>query len=296
MRRIHTRIAAWAALCAVATLGAAALELKLPNRDGSVKFAVIGDNGTGDRGQYEIGALMAAYRKIFRFEHVIMLGDNIYGGQRPRDFENKFEKPYKALLDDGVKFYAALGNHDNQESRFYELWNMDGKRFYSYTKGNVRFFVLDTDYLDRPQLEWIEKELKASDDDWKVVYFHHPLYSSGGRHGSEEDLRVLLEPLFVEYGVNVVFQGHDHIYERIAPQKGIYYFVEGASGKLRRGDLRKTPLTAAGNDAEQSFMLIEVDDDEMHFQTVGRSGRSLDAGAIRRQERAKPASATTRSR
>lgn len=288
-----THVLTAAAAAAVLTAGLAAQELRLPNKEGSVKFAVIGDNGTGERAQYELGALMAKYQDQFKFDTVIMLGDNMYGSQQPKDFAAKFERPYKALLDREVKFYAALGNHDNQENRFYKPWNMDGKRYYSYKKDNVRFFVLDTDYLDSAQRQWIEKELKESTDDWKIVYFHHPLYSSGGRHGSEMDLRIILEPLFIKYGVNVVFQGHDHIYERTHPQKGILYFVEGSSGKLRRGDLKKTPLTAAGTDAEETFMLVEIEKDEMYFQAVGRSGKIVDSGSFRRQERPKPAASTT---
>jgi predicted MPP superfamily phosphohydrolase len=284
MRR-HIAFQALAGLLAATWLGAQ--QLTLPNRDGSVKFAVIGDNGDGDSEQYEVGAVMTKVHDTFKFEFVIMLGDNMYGSQRPRDFVKKFETPYKVLLERKVDFYASLGNHDEPENRFYEPWNMKGERYYAYEKGNAHFFVLDTSYLDRPQIEWLERELKASTDEWKIVYFHHPLYSSGGRHGSEADLQKVLEPLFVKYGVNVVFQGHDHIYERVKPQKGIYYFVEGASGKLRKGDLEKTGLTAAGYDQDQSFMLIEIDDDTMHFQAISRTGKTLDSGTITRQEPAK---------
>jgi hypothetical protein len=268
---------------------AAALDVKLPNKKDTVKFAVIGDNGTGERPQYEIGDLMAQWRGVFPFDMVIMLGDNLYGSQNPKDFKTKFEMPYKALLDGGVKFYASLGNHDNQENRFYKPWNMEGERYYTYKKNNVRFFVLDTDYLDQKQREWIERELKNSTDDWKIAYFHHPLYSSAAAHGSQIDLQLILEPLFVKYGVNVVFQGHDHTYERIKPQKGIYYFVEGSSGKLRPGDLRKTPLTEFGNDRDNTFMLVEIDDDNMSFQTIARGGKTVESGVLKQQEKSKPA-------
>jgi 3',5'-cyclic AMP phosphodiesterase CpdA len=271
----------------------ATVDLRLPNKKGTVKFGVIGDNGTGDEEQYEIGAEMAKWQTAFPFDFVIMLGDNIYGSQNPRDFVRKFEEPYKALLEREVKFYASLGNHDNQENRFYKPWNMNGERYYSYKKENVRFFVLDTDYLDQPQRQWIERQLRESTDDWKILYFHHPLYSSAKAHGSQTDLQLILEPIFVKYGVNVVFQGHDHVYERIKPQKGIYYFVEGASGKLRPGDLRKTALTEVGNDREQSFMIVEVDDDELHFQAVSRRGRTIDSGTLKQQEKPKPAPVPT---
>ena len=75
---------------------------------------------------------------------------------------------------------------------------MGGERYYSFAKKNVRFFVLDTDSLDPTQMAWLEDALKRSTDEWKICYFHHPLYSDGGTHGSAVELRVLLEPLFVQ--------------------------------------------------------------------------------------------------
>jgi 3',5'-cyclic AMP phosphodiesterase CpdA len=257
--------------------------LSLPNKKDSVKFVAMGDNGTGDRGQYEVAAQMVTQHGRFPFDMVIMLGDNMYGSQQPRDFVTKFETPYKPLLDAGVKFYAALGNHDNQTNRFYKPWNMNGERYYSYSKKNAKFFVLDSDYMDPKQLQWIENELKSSRDDWKIAYFHHPLYSSGGRHGSEVDLRVILEPLFTRYGVNVVYSGHDHIYERLKPQKGIYYFVSGSAGQLRSGDLKKSDATAAGYDQDMSFMMNEIDGDDLYFQVITRAGKAVDSGTLRRQ-------------
>jgi hypothetical protein len=129
---------------------------------------------------------------------------------------------------------------------------------------------------------WLETELQNSGSDWKICYFHHPLYSSAAFHGSSTELRLLLEPLFVKYGVQVVFAGHEHVYERVKPQKGICYFTEGASGSLRRGNLRKTGMTAAGYDQDRSFMLVEIAGDELHFQTISRTGLTVDSGVIRR--------------
>jgi len=77
-----------------------------------------------------------------------MLGDNIYAGKSPDDLRNKFELPYILLLDAGVKFYAALGNHDDTNEQFYKPFNMNGEQYYPFKKRNIRFFVLDSDYLD----------------------------------------------------------------------------------------------------------------------------------------------------
>jgi predicted MPP superfamily phosphohydrolase len=254
----------------------------LPNHAGTVKFAVIGDNGTGDAAQYQVADQMVRFRRQFPFDLVLMLGDNFYGAQRPSDLVMKFERPYKLLLDVGVKFQAALGNHDEPDSVNYPPLNMGGQRYYSFARGNVRFLVLDTNSLDPKQLQWVETTLKGSREPWKISYFHHPLYSNAGRHGASIDIRLRLEPLLTKYGVNVVFSGHDHIYERLKPQNGITYFVCGSGGKLRKGDLNPSDMRAAGFDQDQTFTLVEVDVDELHFETISRAGATVDAGVIRR--------------
>jgi predicted phosphodiesterase len=257
-------------------------ELVLPLKPGSLRFAAIGDMGTGELPQYEIARLMNGSRETFHFDSVLMLGDNIYGGNSAGDYQKKFELPYKGLLDSGVQFYACLGNHDSPTERFYKPFNMNGQQYYTFKKSNVQFFVLDTNYLKPAQLSWLEKELQNSMMDWKICYFHHPLYSSGSFHGASTELRLSLEPLFLKYGVQVVFAGHDHVYERTKPQNGITYFTEGAAGELRKGDLKKTGLTAAGYDQDRSFMLVEISGDELSFQTISRNGKTADSGIIRR--------------
>jgi len=261
-----------------------AQQAALPNQNGSVKFAVLGDTGTGGSEQVVVGRQLANFRGRFPFEFALLLGDNLYGGESPRDYQKKFEIPYKPLLDAGVKFYAALGNHDDVNQRLYKLFNMNGERYYSFKPSplaNVRFFALDSNYMDPKQLEWFEKELAGSGSDWKIAFFHHPTYASG-MHGSDTILNGHLEPLFVKHGVNVVFTGHEHFYERIKPQKGVQYFVMGNSAKLRRGDISKTGLTAFGYDQGYAFMLVEIVGDEMHFQTINEKGAAIDTGVIRK--------------
>ncbi len=89
---------------------------------------------------------------------------------------------------------------------------------------------------------------------------------------------------FLKYRVNVVFSGHDHVYERLVPQKGIYYFVSGSGGQLRRGNMRRSEQTAVAFDQDLSFMLVEVAGAEMFFQVISRTGQTVDSGMIRRQE------------
>lgn len=268
-----------------ALAGAAVLAqpvVQLPNRSDSLKFAVIGDNGTGEGPQYEIAKQMTTSHATFAFDLVIMLGDNMYGSQRPADFMKKFEQPYAPLLLAGVRFQASLGNHDRVENVSYSHFNMNGQRYYTYVRKNVRFLVLDSTLMDAKQLAWIDASLRSAKEEWKICYFHHPLYSNADRHGASVDLRVRLEPIFTRLGVNVVFAGHDHVYERLKPQKGIAYFVSGAAGQLRKGNMSPSEQTAAYFDQDQSFMLVEVAGAEMYFHAISRTGKIVDSGVIRK--------------
>ena len=272
------------AVLAAQTLTIAA-QTALPNQAGSVKFAVIGDSGTGGISQARIAQQLIAARSRFPFEFTLMLGDNMYGGEDTGDFVKKFERPYGPLLADGVKFYAALGNHDDPNQVFYKNFNMNGEKYYSFKPpaGSIRFFALNSNYMDKPQLAWLEKELAQSDSDWKIAFFHHPLYSSGDKHGADEVLRDQLEPLFVKHGVDVVLTGHEHFYERIKPQQGIHYFIAGSAAKLRKGNIGNSEITAKGFDEGYAFLLMEIVGDELYFQGISETGKTIDSGKLTRR-------------
>ena len=261
-------------------------EVPLPNKDGTFKFAVLGDFGTGSGEQYEMAKQMSDVHARFRYELVVLVGDNLYGSERPQDFRRKFELPYKPLLDAGVKFYASLGNHDSREQRHYKPFNMDGQQFYTFNPNpDIRFFALESTYPEPEQIAWFEKELKGSTSKWKIPFFHHPLYSSGERHGSDIRLRESLEPLLLANHVSVVFTGHDHFYERTKPQNGITYFVVGSGGKLREGNIDEdSGLTARGFDTDLSFLVAEIDGDRLYFNAIERRGRVVDSGVVERRK------------
>src|SRR6185503_6516725 len=181
--------------------------LALPRKPGSVRFAAIGDAGRGDPPQYEVSAQMQAFRRVFDYDFVLMLGDNVYDGGTPEFYRTRFELPYKPLLDDGVKFFATIGNHDDPNQPFYPPFNMNGERYYTFkppsllsravgTGGDVRFFMIDTERLDRPQLEWIDREMGRSESAWKIPVFHRPIYTSGRYARPARLYRAALEPLF----------------------------------------------------------------------------------------------------
>ena len=271
--------------------------LALPKKLGSLRFAVIGDVGRGDPRQYDTAAEMARWRGRFDFGFVLMLGDNMYAAGTAEDYAVRFERPYKTLLDAGVVFYASRGNHDPTNTLTYPPYNMKGNRYYSFTKKEgplepvasrtVRFVAIDTVNLDGAQLAWLRAELAASETDWEICFFHHPMYTSGRYGFSAARLRRVLEPIFVEYGADLALAGHEHFYERIVPQRGIVYFTSGAGGALRIGDIRASTLTAAGFDTDTHFMLMEISGDDLYFQAVSRTGGTIDAGRVKRREHPK---------
>jgi predicted phosphodiesterase len=266
--------------------------LTLPNANRSIKFAIIGDSGRGSKEQHEVAQQMALYRQRFDFEFVLMAGDNIYEGPATEeDYRLKFEEPYKPLLDAGVKFYAALGNHDDTNQIYYKGFNMGGQRYYTFVPPvdpitrwdtRVRFFAIDSTYLTREQIKWVEKETTESRAEWKIAFLHHPLYTSGRYGMAARGMRLALESTLVNGGVDVVFQGHEHIYQRTEVQNGILYFVTGGAGSLRAGDAKAAPFIARSYDRDYHFMLAELTDEGFFFQAINRLGVTVDAGAMMR--------------
>jgi predicted phosphodiesterase len=280
--------------------------LTLPNALTSVKFAVIGDSGRGTAAQQEVAAQMSRFRDAFDFPFVLMLGDNIYEGPATtEDYRLKFEAPYHELLARDVRFFAVLGNHDDPRQVSYAPFNMNGERYYSFVPpedvltrvaASVEFFALDSSNLDRVQLAWLDERLARSRAAWKIVFLHHPLYTSGRYARSARVHRWALEPILTRRGVDVVFSGHEHIYQRATLQQGIQYFVSGAAGSLRRGDGVLTPAIARSYSDDYHFMLVEVEGDDLHFQAISRTGLTVDAGTLQQRRDVVPATGSTDTR
>jgi hypothetical protein len=258
----------------------------LPNQAGSFKFAVLGNSGTGEQTQYELADQMAALRERFKYDHVILLGGNIHGEGRPHDFMKKFEVPYKRLLEGGVTFRAARGDEDARDQRYYKNFNMKGNPYYTFEpRPDIQFLALESSDVTKEQIEWLEAKLKDSKSAWKIVYLHHPLYSSSRGHKSNPALRGQFEPLFVTYNVSVVLSAHDNVYERTKPQRDITHFVVGSGGTLQRGAIDPTTgLTASGFDTDLAFLVAEIVGDQMYFNAMSRTGLTVDSGVLARRK------------
>lgn len=232
--------------------------------------------------KFEVGAVLV--HVISDMTHDLMLAVN---GIQMFSFDSRFVNASRSC-EDRVKFYAVLGNHDvdagRQDQCQYSLFNMGGQNYYKFERGNgmVEFFMLDSNDFGATQSTWLENSLRDSKAKWKIAVFHHPIYSSGKTHESATGLRKRLEPLFTRYRVNVAFSGHDHIYERTRPQQGIQYFVSGAAGKCRRGDVdRGSGLSAANFDDDNHYMVIEIGDNQVSFEAISETGVVVDNGLVK---------------
>ena len=258
--------------------------LVMPEIPRSLRFAVLGDTGTGGPDQRKMAeTLWSYYSQGNRFKFILLLGDNLYAGlELASDYRRQFLDPYKAFLDARVEFRAALGNHDLAGQVDFPPFNMKGKPYYSFHEQYTTFVALNSnDPADPAQREWLDKQF-SGDKDWRICFFHHPLFSSGTHALESKEMRGWLEEDLVRNQVNVVFSGHEHFYERIKPQHGVQYFVNGSAAKIRLGDLHPQEFTEFGYDKENVGMLVEIAGDSLFYQALGVSGRTIDCGVIYR--------------
>jgi hypothetical protein len=271
-------------------LPGAASPLPMPSLRGGTVFALIGDSGSGDQPQRAVAVAMLTYFNTARhFSFVLMLGDNLYHD----DYTGEFLEPYKPLLDRGVTFYATLGNHDRDLEIHFKPFNMGDQDRYSIDQGNARFVALNSNHpADPAQLKWLDGVFASAGDKWRICFFHHPLYSSG-QHGAEarDVIRPALEEALVRNRVDVVFSGHEHLYERIRPQHGVHYFVSGGGGRNLYG-YHQSAFDEIGV-SEHHFMVVEIAGDRLFFEAITQAQKLLDCGVLFRTPGVKPDAETT---
>lgn len=246
------------------------------------RFVAVADTGTGEKGQYAIANAMVRHHQNYPFNVVILGGDNIYPKGEIERINDVFEKPYKPLLDNNVKFYAALGNHDiatengNQEV-MYPYFNMQG-RYYTFSYEPIQFFILDANSnadWDQ-QMPWLEDQLSRSQAPWKVVVSHYQLYSSGV-YGVNEKLINRFSSLLNQYKVQLYINGHEHHYERTTPIQGTTYLTCGAGSMTRPVQQSSWTATSA---SMLSFAAIEIYKDQMLIQGINQDNKVFDRGTI----------------
>jgi len=248
-----------------------------------LRFVSVADTGTGDQGQYAVANAMIAYHKEHNYDLVVLAGDNIYTNGEMTKIGEVFERPYRYLLDQGVKFHACLGNHDIRTDNgngqvVYPDFNMKG-RYYTFSRNDVQFFALDTNgNADwKNQLIWLDHELSQSKATWKIVFGHHPTYASGV-YGSNPEFIKTFTPIFQKYGVHLYINGHEHHYERTRSINDTTYLICGAGAGHRPIGRHEWTEYITNN---LSFAVHEVYADRIEISGVDTNKSIFDRGVVK---------------
>jgi calcineurin-like phosphoesterase family protein/purple acid phosphatase-like protein len=276
---------------------------------GTTRFIAFGDSGVGSAAQYSLASLMATER----FDFVMHLGDIAYGnanGTGPASYtayQSRFFDVYRDILRARAVF-PTIGNHDDAtasaqayrdvfvlpEQGASTAYPQHAERFYSFDYGIAHFVSLDTEtaFLDlaqrQVQVDWLKADLAATTQAWKVVFFHRPPYSTGSGHGSDLTIRGAFGPIFEQYNVQLVINGHDHDYERTVPIKTsadpstppVTYIVSGGGG----GPLYTVSggsFTAFARSAYH-YLRAEASECQLTVQPIGLDGVAFDSLTLER--------------
>lgn len=257
--------------------------------DAKFRFAIIGDYGDASEEELAVAKLIKSWSPDF----IITVGDNNYddGGFLTIDknigqFFHTFIGNYAGRFGQGSaenRFFPTLGNHDWNTvgaNPYLEYFTLPGnERYYDFIWEDVHFFAIDSDdhephgtSLNSRQGKWFQEQIASSTARFKVVYFHHPPYTSGN-HGSTPRMRWG----FKDLGADVVIAGHDHHYERLVVD-GLNFIVTGNGGKSIRGFGRKRPESVSRYNKNFGASLATVTDDFVRFEhySIAKGSKLID--------------------
>lgn len=252
----------------------------------SFNFAVVGDSGVGSTAQYSVADQMMARDPML----VLHTGDVIYPNGQSAGYDPYFFQPYQMLLRRAPMF-PSMGNHDYvtlSGQPYLDTHHLPSnnpantERYYSFDWGNAHFTAIDYNNLSADQLNWLQTDLSATDKEWKFVFYHQAIYSSGP-HGHEAGLiakRSILAPIFADNHVDIVFNGHDHDYERTQPITNVVYIVSGGGGASLYGLTAPIGFTSAYAASIHHHVLVTIDQYTATVQAIDRYGTVFDTAVF----------------
>lgn len=248
-------------------------------RIGPYRFVAFGDWGAGTPFQKAVAAQLNREFVLHPFDAVLLLGDNFYpDGNVAKYGQRYFTDMYPELINAGVRFIVALGNHDtifgHQEDQI-RFFKMPG-HYYAVQKPGIEFLVIDTNNFakSKVQQQWLIKTLDASKSPWKVVIGHHPIYSSG-EHGMNVGLKQTLEPILIKSHTDLYLAGHDHDYERFSPIQGVQHIVSGGGGAYLRNFETNLPASVIRVKANH-FLAFELSGLVLKMRAIDKTGKVID--------------------
>lgn len=258
------------------------------------RFLVFGDSGNGSKEQLVLADLMVEADPDF----VLHTGDLAYPQGTKTQVQKYVLEVYEELFK-VAEFYPSLGNHDyltenaNPALKAFEL--PGNECYYSFDWGNAHFIALDTNtplYDGDEMINWLRSDLESVKDEtlWIFVYFHHPPYTSSAVHDPDLRVQQKLVPIFEEYGVDVVFSGHAHNYERTCrirsdrcAKDGVHYIVTGGGGGSLYGFEAPYWFTVLQKKSHH-FLRVDVSGCGLTLEAVGLNRGILDKLGISKCE------------
>lgn len=247
-----------------------------------VRLAVLGDAGTRESMQRRVAAQVAAADRQGRpFDALLITGDLIYDEGDSDLTDASVIRPYAATFTK-PEIIAALGNHDVESDEGSDIMRRLGRSGPVYVQdvGPVRVISLDSNDVDSKQTSWLDRVLSQPrpSGSWVFALMHHPAFSSGNEHGSEESVQRSWVPVFARHRVNLVLAGHEHNYERTTPQSGVTYIVSGGGG-ADLYEVGRSSFTAASA-KKHHFVDLNVFADRIEGRAIDANGTTFDTFRI----------------
>ena len=252
-----------------------------PEKEGFLfRFAVYGDNQRG----VLIHRRIAKNILISGAEVVLHVGDYVQDGRKDEQWDGQFLLPAAGLLDQTL-FLGVQGNHDRNSPRYYQIVRPPGGRsWFKALRYPVAFFGLDSNRRLAEQARWLERELAATEEPWKIVFFHEaPYASSWPWPGGALKTRKNFLPVLEAGGIDLVFTGHIHNYERFH-KNGIVYLITGGGGDtLAKPEQLENPYLV-WSDKRHHFCTADVFPDRIEVLARDLAGVPFDGVVVEKGE------------